>query len=163
MKSLNYALILMALLSACNAPVGPLSANRPAALSAASLQAQAAKRLQIRMFRSYGNEGTVHVKARVMKPENQRPEQPDDSSLMNFWRNLTALTVKEVAGVKIELRLNGKSLSLISDEEGMIQAPAQAFGPLPAGIHLLEAALAPGQNYTAPTVSEKVVIQDSRD
>jgi phosphatidate phosphatase APP1 len=157
MKTFLFPLTL--LLSACSGMAPGIIP--PAGTAALNAQASA-KRLQIRVFRSYGNEGTVHVRARVMKPENQRPESPSDSSLLNFWRNLTALSVKEVAGVAVELTLNGKSQRFVSDKEGMIQAPVQGFGPLAPGIHTLQASLSPGQAYTAPVVTEKMVIQASQ-
>lgn len=164
MKALHLlplTLILGIGLTACGLPTtSGINGNA----SGAQFTAQGGpKPLQIRLFRSYGNPGSVHLRARVFKPENQRPESAEDSSLLNFWRNLTSLSVKEVSGVKIDLSLNGRSQTLISDQEGMIQVASEAFGPLPPGIHTLQAALTPGQAYTAPTVSEKVVIQNSAE
>jgi len=130
------------------------------ALGSAQLEAQrSAKKLDIRLFRSYGNESQVWLKARVIQAENQKPESPHDSSLVNFWRNLTSLSVKEVPGIQVIFSLNGKQITLISDKEGMIQAPIGAFGPLSAGLYTLQAELAPGQKATAPPSSEKIVIQ----
>ncbi len=148
-------------LSACSAPMAQLPAQLRAQTNLNTLAKP--KVLQIRLFRSYGNEGTVHVRARVMKPETQRPENAQDSTLLNFWRALTSLTVKEVGGVKVDMTINGKTLTLISDAEGMIQTPAEAFGPLSPGIHSMRASLSPGQNYSAPVVNENVVIQGSQD
>lgn len=162
-KSILTASLVLASLSACSAPINNLPAQLRAQ-NAGSVDAQGKpKTLQVRLFRSYGNEGTVHVRARVMRPENQRPENAQDSTLLNFWRALTSLSVKEVAGVKVDLSLNGKTLTLISNNEGMIQTPAEVFGPLPAGIHPLRATLSPGQTYTAPAVSENIVVQASTD
>lgn len=127
------------------------------------LAQKSTKRLEIRLFRSYGNEQFVHLKARVMKPENQRPENPDDSSLINFWRNLTSLSVKEAAGIQVDFTINNKTLRLTSDKEGMLQATAEAFAPLAPGFQTVTAKLAPGQHVTGSVSSEKVVIQASSD
>ncbi|MEZ0375010.1 MAG: phosphatase domain-containing protein [Candidatus Sericytochromatia bacterium] len=155
----KLGLLLLPLLAAC-ATVGPVN---PALFNAQNSTKGSAKKLQIRLFRSYGNEEIAHVRARVMKPENQRPESPSDSSLLNFWRNLTSFNVSEMGGIQVKFSLNGKSLTLVSDDEGMIQVPAQAFGPLPAGIQSLRAELAPGQHYTAPVTETGFQIHPAGD
>lgn len=136
----------------------------PAPVRAAQVEAlRSAKRLEIRLFRSYGHEEQLNLRARVIKAENQKPESPNDWALLNFWRNLTSLSVKEVAGIQVQFSLNGKSLTLASDKEGMILLPATAFGPLTPGLYTLSAELAPGQKATAPVSREKIVIQARSD
>lgn len=156
-KIFNSGLILF-LLSACSA--GPALNQNPGLLRA---QAAGPKKLQIRLFRSYGNEQQAHIRARVMKPENLKPESPDDSALTNLWRNLMSLTVKEAAGIQVDFSLNGKTQRLVSDAEGMIQVPSQAFGSLAPGIYTIKAELAPGQNVTGAVSSEKFVVQAAAD
>lgn len=162
MKKLILLACLPALLSACSslqfAP--PVQSN----LNSAQVEAlRSNKRLEIRLFRSYGNEEQLNLRARVIKAENQKPESPSDWALLNFWRNLTSLSVKEVAGIQVQFNLNGQSLRLASDKEGMILLPATAFGPMAPGLYTLSAELVPGQKATAPVSREKMVIQARSD
>lgn len=154
MNRLTQVLSLAVMLTACSAPPA-LMTSQPTALNAFS----GPKPLQIRIFRSYGNEQVLHVQARVMKPENLSPESPSDSSLVNFWRNLKSLTVHEVPNVAVDLQIQDKHLRLISDSEGMLKADTDAFGPLAPGVYTLAATVVPGQGYTAPAIAEKMVIQ----
>lgn len=166
LRFLLSATLLTSVLSCQQRGFVPATALPPAVLQAQfndPLNAQGTRNLEIRLYRSYGNEGTVYVKGRVVKAENQRPENPSDSSLLNFWRNLTSLSVKEIPNVKVALSLNGQTQELISDKEGMIQAPLQSFGSLTPGLHTLEARLVPGQPYQAKASQETLVVQAERN
>ncbi|MGV3523296.1 MAG: phosphatase domain-containing protein [Candidatus Sericytochromatia bacterium] len=151
-----FALLLSLSACAAQAPAQPMPSQ--------SLSAQARSgAVQIRLFRSYGSDGQVHLRGRVMRPENLRPETPEDNSLINFWRNLMALTVREVAGVAVDFTLNGRSQRLVSDKEGMLMIATSSFGPLAPGLHTLEAKLAPGQKFSAAAVTQQMVIHPSAD
>lgn len=158
MHRLLVSLTFISLMVGCRSPyAGGALPNQ--AIPNSQFNAQGTKNLEIRLYRTYGNEGNLHVRGRVIKAENQRPESPDDSSLINFWRNLTSLSVKEIPGVSVDLTLNGRTHRLVSDHEGMVQAPLQVFGPLSPGFHTLQARLSPGQSYQAQSAEEQVVIQ----
>ena len=133
------------------APGQPVPASTPAQAGG--------KALQIRLYRSYGNEGLVHVRGRVMEPEEQRPVNSEDSSLTNFWRNLTSLSVDEKAGIKVDLSVEGHTVRLVSDKEGMLLVSTTLFGRLEPGLETLSAELVPGQGYWAPLAETRVVIQ----
>lgn len=122
-----------------------------------------AKAVHIRLYRTYGTEQAVYLKGRVIQPEDTRAPGSEDSSWTNLIRNLKEISVKEVAGVKIQLTLNGKRVNMVSDAEGMFQAATPLFAPLPQGLLSLKAELAPGQNYKAEAVTAQLVIQGQHD
>lgn len=125
--------------------------------------AQGGKPLQIRLYRSYGSDSTVHVRGRVMKPETSKPVNADDSSLTNLIRNLENLSVDEVPGVKVDVTIQGHSVRLVSDHEGMLLVSSQLFGKLEPGIEKLQARIVPGQGYWAPDAEISLVIQPASD
>lgn len=125
--------------------------------------AHTGKPLQIRLYRSYGNEGLVHIRGRVMEPEPQPPVNADDTALANFFRNLDNLSVEEKSGIKVDVTIAGKTVRLVSDAEGMLLVSTALFGKLPSGLLTLTAQLAPGQGYWAPLTETRVVIQPEQE
>lgn len=119
--------------------------------------------LEIRLFRSYGHEKLVHLSGRIVRPEEEPPVSADDSKWTNFWRNLQELSVNEVSGVKVRFKLNGHSLTLSSDDEGMLTLSTATFGELTPGEHELTAELVPGQEYSAPPAHTTITIHSRTD
>ncbi|PKL75603.1 MAG: hypothetical protein CVV27_14505 [Candidatus Melainabacteria bacterium HGW-Melainabacteria-1] len=117
------------------------------------------KPLQIKLFRSYGSESTIHVRGRVMEADEQKPVNAEDSALTNFWRNLDNLSVDEMPGIKVDVSLQGRTVRLVSDHEGMLLVSTQLFGSHAPGVHELRAEIVPGQGYWAPAAETRIVIQ----
>lgn len=116
-----------------------------------------AKKLDIRLFRSYGHEQMVKIRARVIKYENKSPSE-NDSGWTNFIRNITGLSVAEQKDVKVRFTLNGRSIQGISDDEGMIMIDTAKFAPIQPGRYKLKAELVPGQKRKgAPSVMPIVI------
>lgn len=121
------------------------------------------QQLEIRLYRSFGNEGLVHIRGRVMKPEPQPPVNADDTGLTNFLRNLDNLSVAEKAGFKVDLTIEGQTVRLVSDKEGMLLSSTDLFGKLTPGMHTITARLVSGQNAWAPLTETKVMIHPADD
>lgn len=122
-----------------------------------------AQPLEIRLFRSYGHEKLVHISGRIVRPEEQPPVSADDSKWTNFWRNLQELSVNEVTGVKVRFSLNGHTLTLTSNDEGMLLLSTAAFGVLAPGEHELKAELLAGQAYSASPATTTITIHSQAD
>lgn len=116
------------------------------------------KPLQVKLYRSYGNQETVHIRGRVMEPEPQPPVNADDSTLTNFLRNLDNLSVDEKVGIKVDLTIEGRTVRLVSDAQGMLLVSSELFGQLKPGLHTVTAQLVPGQGYWAPLSENRLVI-----
>lgn len=142
------------------APPQPAAAQSAPPLSPAS---RTGKQLEIRLYRSFGSEGLIHVRGRVMEPEPAPPANADDSALTNFFRNLDQLSVDEKAGVKVDVTLEGKTVRLVSDAEGMLLTSTELFGRLTPGTHTLSARLVGGQNYWAEEAQSLVMVHPAND
>ena len=68
----------------------------PALTAPSSAPRNTGKALQVKLYRSYGSDGQIHVRGRVMEPEEHKPFNEDDSSLTNLLRNLGGMSVDEV-------------------------------------------------------------------
>lgn len=149
-------------------PVPEAAVSSPLATPLPEATPDARQPLEIRLFRSYGHETLVHLIGRLVRPEEVPPVSADDSKWTNFWRNLKELSVHEVAGVKVRFELEGKSLVLTSNAEGMLLASTSAFGRLSPGLHELRASLVEGQEvdgeeYRAEPSQVQLVIHAQAD
>lgn len=136
------------------APAQPAPASQPKA---------SGKALQVKLYRSFGSDGQIHVRGRVMEPEEHKPFNEDDSSLTNLLRNLGDSTVDEVPGIRVDLTLNGKVVRLVSDKEGMLMTSTKLFGTLEPGLHTLTAVIAPGQKVWSALSETRIVVQPEAD
>lgn len=97
-----------------------------------------------------------------MKPEDADDAKLEDSDWNNFWRNVKALSVKEVGQVKLRLTLNRRSVILSSDDEGMLQISSRQFGELPPGRYPVRAEIVPGQGFSAPLVEGPLWVHSAK-
>lgn len=134
----------------------------PEAATVSSYLSNAGKSAEIRLYRSYGSSSQVLIRGRVMEPEKTAAVNADDSTLTNVIRNVDNLSVDEIPGLKVDLTLQGKTVRLVSDHEGMLLVETSLFGALQPGWHTLQAQIVPGQKYWSPIAKTQIILHDEQ-
>lgn len=122
-----------------------------------------AEPVEIRLFRTFGNDTLVHIMARTIESESTSSPQTGDSRWKNFLRNIQGITVDEIKGVRLRFDLNGRSVYAQSDSEGMIRLNSRDFGSLAPGKYILEAHVAGGQAFAGQSARVPLVVRLSQD
>lgn len=111
--------------------------NENAAGYFAGLRQQLAQRLHhadsilVIPYRGFGTKEAVFLQGRILVDQGMQAAQDDDT----LWENLHAMYLRfasrEVAGVRVQVRLQGETWETTSDEEGYFQVEMKPVRPLP--------------------------------
>ncbi len=89
-------------------------------------------RPRIQAYRSFGTDGRLHVRGRVLDDPPLRRPTPDDTLFDNVAAMLRRMESDEMPGVRLRVTLGDAVAETVTDEEGYFSATLFPEGPLPA-------------------------------
>jgi phosphatidate phosphatase APP1 len=124
-----------------------------------------AKRLDIKIYPTYGNTEEVNVKGRVTKYENNKEPNSKNSSLTNLIQNFDLLVSADIKNISLDIKFNGRTVPVKTDNEGLFNIKIKDFGAVNKGYQKVQANLSSlnTQNYYAETGEGIITINSKTD
>ncbi len=110
------------------------------------------------LYHGYGTPSAVRLRGRVLE---QRPprDDPAQGAVANVVDAVRVLETDEAKGVPVELRVLGKQLGVLTDDDGLFDLPLTLDEtPFPVGVQPFSAHLLPRTTHVAPAADGLVFV-----